>query len=159
MSPVRTATRSARGRASSVFSSSMVLPDPGELIRFRQSTPFCRKRSRNSAAMRSFSPRTFFSSTTRFMLLQLQIGELDLVSADAFVVRALASGAAEIKIFDIELSSTVQATVTTRTNFDLEPHAFEFCPGGESLEGKLQCVRIDRRQLPDAQGNLRRSCF
>src|SRR5579864_6444586 len=120
MSPVRTATRSARGKASSVFSSSVVFPEPGELIRFKQSTPFWRKRSRSSAARRSFSLRTFFSSGTRFMFLQLQVSHLQLVSADAFVARALTFCAAKVEILHIEFSSTVEAAVPAGTEFNFQ---------------------------------------
>src|SRR6185437_10547269 len=98
MSPVRTATRSSRGSASSVFSSSVVFPDPGELIRLTTSTLFSRNRSRNSAAIRSFSLRTFLSSGTRFILLQLDVGQLQLFSADTLVAIGPASRAIEDEI-------------------------------------------------------------
>src|SRR5215469_10492901 len=120
MSPVSTATRSLGGRASSVFSSNVVFPEPGELIRFKQSTLFPRNRSRRSAAMRSFSLRTFFSSGTRFIFLQLEISNFQLVSADAVVARAPTGRAAKIKVFHTEFRSTIQAAMTAWTELNLQ---------------------------------------
>src|SRR5579864_7489733 len=138
MSPVRTATRSARGKASRVFSSKVVFPEPGELIKFRHSTPFCRKRSRSPAASRSFSLSTFFSSGTRFMLLQLQVRHLQFVAADALVARASAFCAAKIEIFHIELGATVQAAVPARTKLNLQFQALEFRLACQDFKCELQ---------------------
>src|SRR6185312_7834116 len=114
MSPVSTATRSLRGSASSVFSSSVVFPDPGELIRLTTSTSFSRNRSRSLAAIRSFSLRTFFSSGTRFILLQLDVGQLQFFSADTLVALGAASRAIENEVLHVELGATIETTMPAR---------------------------------------------
>src|SRR6185437_1478272 len=116
MSPVRTATRSVRGRAPSVFSSNVVFPEPGELIKFTTSTLFSRKRSRKSAATRSFSLKTFFSSGTRFILLQLYVGELQFFPANALVAVGSTLRTVENEIFDFELGCAVQAAGLGQTD-------------------------------------------
>src|SRR5215469_11384983 len=138
MSPVSTATRSARGQASKVLSSRLVLPEPGELIKLRHSTPYSRKRSRNWAARRSFSLRTFFSRGTRFMLFQLQECQFEFFAAYALVTRAAAVRALKSKIFHQELGRAVEAAVAARTglNFQLQP--LEFGVNRKRLEGKAQ---------------------
>src|SRR5215467_5227128 len=133
MSPVSTATRSARGQASKVLSSRLVLPEPGELIKLRHSTPYSRKRSRSSAAWRSFSLRTFFSRGTRFMLFQLQECQFQLFAAYALVTRAAAVRTCKIKIFHQELGRAVEAAVTTRTGFNFELQPREFGVNGKRL--------------------------
>src|SRR5437667_11678877 len=155
MSPVSTATRSLRGKASNVFSSRLVLPDPGELIRLTTSTSFSRKRSRSSAAIRSFSLRTFFSSGTRLMLLQLQICQFQLFPADALVARAAALRAAEVVVLHIELSSAVKTAVTARTDLDFQVHALQFRVANQSFKAEAQSIRINRRQLTDANRDFR----
>src|SRR5437660_9204302 len=116
MSPVSTATRASWGRASRVRSRSVVLPDPGELIRFTQKTSWWRKRSRSEAAMRSFSLRTFSSNGSRFIFFfNLHESQLQLVSADALRRNFLALGTAEVIRAHDEGAITVVATMTART--------------------------------------------
>ena len=63
----------------------MVLPEPGELIRFTASVPLSLKASRNRAAIRSFSLSTFFSIDTLSIgvLFQFEIGQLQFIAPDA----------------------------------------------------------------------------
>src|SRR5215468_9154883 len=103
MSPVSTATRASGGRISSVLSSSVVLPDPGELIRFTHSAPFRRKRSRNDAARRSFSLRTFFCKGTWLMLFHLQISQFQFVSADEACLQRSTLRTTKLVIVNCEL--------------------------------------------------------
>src|ERR1700741_5313617 len=83
---------------SRVFSNNLVLPEPGELIRFRQSVPCRRNRSRSSAAIRSFSFKILLSSSTWFMLLDLDIREFQLISADELRLLLAALRAAKIVV-------------------------------------------------------------
>jgi hypothetical protein len=84
------------------------------------------------------------------MFLQVQISDLDLVSADAVVSRALATGAAKIKIYDVEFGSAIQAAVPAWANFDLELQAFQLGLVRESFKGKLQSIRIYGRELSNS---------
>src|SRR5689334_3447139 len=156
MSPVRTATRSSRGNAARVFSSSVVFPEPGELIRLTTRTLFSRKRSRNSAATRSFSLRTFFSSGTRFILLQLDIGQLQFFSADALVAIGATSRANENEVFHVELRATLQTTMPARTKLNFEFQPLKVRLSGQRFEAEAQCVGIDGGQLADAQAHFHR---
>src|SRR5579863_6428036 len=81
-SPVRTAACVCAGSSSRVFSSSAVLPAPGELMKFSTSVPAESKDSRSRAAMRSFSLRTFFSMVIRSIvhLLKFDIGQVESVA-------------------------------------------------------------------------------
>src|SRR6185437_3890205 len=156
MSPVRTATRSVRGRASSVFSSNVVFPEPGELIKFTTRTSFCRKRSRNSAATRSFSLKTFFSSGTRFILLQLYVGELQFFPANALVAVGSTLRTVENEIFDFELGCAVQAAVTASAKLNIQCQPLEIRLGSQRFKTKAQRVRIDGGEFADTQPNLYR---
>src|SRR5215469_16483413 len=156
MSPVSTATRSPRGHARKVLSSRLVLPEPGALIKLRHSTPCSRKRSRNSAAWRSFSPRTFFSSATRFMLGQLQKCQFQLIAAYALATGAAALRTRKIKIFHHELGRAVEAAMAARASFNFQLEPLEFGVEGKGFEGEAQGFGIDRRQLANAHGNLDR---
>src|SRR5690349_25145601 len=100
MSPVSTATRALVGKASSVRSSNVVLPEPGELIRFRHSTPCSAKRRRSSLATRSFSLRTFRSSDTWLIVLHFQRSQLQLVSAREFSFRRSALRTEQLVVRD-----------------------------------------------------------
>src|SRR5581483_6740474 len=118
------ATRSVRGKASRVFSIKVVLPEPGELIRFTTSMLFSRKRLRNSAATRSFSLKTFFSSGTRFILLQLYVGELQFFSTNTLAAVGSTLRTVENKILDFKLGSALEAAMTARAKLDVEFQAF-----------------------------------
>src|SRR5215469_11451574 len=143
MSPVSTATRSPRGQASKVLSSRLVLPEPGALIKLRHSTPCSRKRSRSSAARRSFSLRTFFSSGTRFILLQLQVCQFQLFAAYALVTRAAAMRTLKIKIFHQELGRAVEAAMAARAGFNFQFEPLQFGVNDKGLEGKAEGFGID----------------
>src|SRR6185437_6337726 len=142
MSPVSTATRSLRGSASSVFSSSVVFPDPGELIRLTTSTLVSRKRSRSSAAMRSFALRTFFSSGTRFILLQLDVGQLQFFSADTLVAIGATSRAIEDKVLHFELGATIETTMPPRAKLDFEFQPLKLRLASQRLEAEAQSIGI-----------------
>src|SRR5581483_11254518 len=116
------ATRSVRGKASRVFSIKVVLPEPGELIRFTTSMLFSRKRLRNSAATRSFSLKTFFSSGTRFILLQLYVGELQFFSTNTL--------------------AAVGSTLRTVEN------KIRVC--SQCFKAEAQCIGIDAGEFADA---------
>src|SRR5208337_225086 len=81
MSPVSTATRRVGAKASRVRSSRLVLPAPGELIRFKQRTPCSAKRARSSSAMRPFSFKTLRSRGTR-SIFDLQIGKFQFIAGN-----------------------------------------------------------------------------
>src|SRR6266496_1890251 len=161
MSPVSTATRSARGRLSSVFSKRLVLPDPGALIRFRQRVPCSRKRSRNPPAMRSFSLRIFFSSGTRFMFLHFalfhfKICEFKLVSADALCALFAALRALDLVAGHVKFSAARATALPPRTQCNPQFQKLEIGISGQSFEGELQSVRIDCCQLADSDCDLAR---
>src|ERR1039457_7581818 len=118
MSPVKTATRSRLGRVSSVRSSRLVLPEPGELMMFRHKTPCSRNRARNSAASRSFSLSTFRSNGTRSILFHLQIGQHQLISTDACSFQARALRTARIVVAHHKLTPADLTTMAAGTNLD-----------------------------------------
>src|ERR1017187_3009004 len=118
ISPVNTATRSCRGRVSRVRSRRLVLPEPGELMRFRHKTPCSLNRARNSAAMRSFSLSTFCSSGTRFILFHLQIGQLQLISTDVCGFQARALRTVRIVVAHDEITSADLTTIAEGTGLD-----------------------------------------
>src|SRR5208282_2331684 len=118
MSPVKTATRSCFGRVPRVRSKRLVLPEPGELMRFRQRMPCASKRARNSAAMRSFSLSTFRSNGTRSIFFHLQIRQLQLITTDACGLQAGALRTARIVIAHDKLTSAELTTMATRTDLD-----------------------------------------
>src|SRR6266536_5312524 len=134
------ATRSEPGRRSRVFSSRVVLPDPGELIRFTTSTRCSRKRSRNSAATRAFSFRTFPSIGTRFIFFHLQIGKLQFVPADDLGVSAAAGGTEQVEIADLELAGTLAAAAERRAVLDVEREALHFGFESQRFKGKAQRI-------------------
>src|ERR1022692_3124002 len=107
MSPVRIATRSFCGRLSRAFSSKLVLPEPGELIRLRQRDPCSPNRARRPAARRSFSFRTFFSNGNRSIFFPLQIGQFQFIATKAFAAQASAAGTLEIVVLHAELGAAI----------------------------------------------------
>src|SRR5579864_341300 len=128
MSPVSTATFASFGNSANVRSSRLVLPEPGELIRFTQKTSFSRKRSRNDAASRSFSLRTFCSNGTRFMIIDLHVSQFQLIAADALRTQRPARRTLKFIIRDVEFIAAVLATVPSPTNLNLELQALEIGP-------------------------------
>src|SRR6266496_1490027 len=150
MSPVSTAMRSVRGRVSSVFSSRLVLPDPGALIRFRQRVPCSRKRSRRSPAIRSFSLRIFFSSGTRLMFLHLQVNQLQLVSADAFRALVTALRASKLVTDHVEFRVTSETTLPPWAKFNFQFQSFNIGVPSQDLESEPQRIGIYRCQFADS---------
>src|SRR5437868_7356557 len=158
MSPVRTTTRSVLGKVSSVRSSRLVLPEPGELIRFRQRIPCSRKRSRNSVAIRSFSLRTFFSRGTRFIFVYLHVGQLQFVAADAFTREASALRTLEVIVADGKFSRAVQTLMPSLAGFDREFQPLHVRVLYEHLEAESQRLGIDSRQFANLDSDLARLC-
>src|SRR5271169_834945 len=126
MSPVRTTTRSFWGRHSRLFSSRLVLPEPGELMRLRQRMPCSLNRARRPAAMRSFSLRTFFSIGIRSIFLHLPIGQFQLIAAQALAAQASATGALEKIILHAEFSAAIQTAMPARANLNFQPQRLKF---------------------------------
>src|ERR1039458_868702 len=120
MSPVRTTTRSFRRKLSRVFSSRLVFPEPGELMKLRVRIPCSTNRARSPAAMRSFSLRTFFSSGTRSIFFHLQIGKFQFSAAETFAAQTSAVGTLEIVVLHAKLGATIQDRKSTRTKLDVQ---------------------------------------
>src|SRR5262245_34686845 len=84
-SPTSAATRHSQRNCASVFSSSVVLPDPGLETILRTKTPASRKRSRSARASRSFCFSTFLltsiSRGCRCMLFILQFQSFEFQSS------------------------------------------------------------------------------
>src|SRR6266576_1225769 len=149
MSPVRTATRASWGSISRVRSRRLVLPEPGELIRFTHSTPHSRKRSRKMVAIRSFSLSTFCSSGTRFMFFDLQVNQFQLVSANAFGRYLAALRALKVVLANREFVLTSSAAVTARAEFDLQLQAVQFGIANQGFEAELQGILVNGLHFAD----------
>src|SRR5579864_7564277 len=143
MSPVNTATRSCRGRDPRVRSRRLVLPDPGELTRFRHNTPCSWNCARSSAATRLFSLSTFRSSNTLSILFHLQIGQLQFVSTDACSFKIGTLGTARIVIAHDELTSATLTTMTPGTNFNSQFKRRQIGFENDGFKAEAQCVLID----------------
>src|SRR5689334_16672989 len=150
MSPVSTATRVLSGKASSVLSSSVVLPEPGELIRFRQSTPWSAKRRRSSAAMRSFSLRTFRSNGTWLIVLHFQRSQLQLVSAGELSFRGSATGTAQVVLRDPERLLASRAALLARACFDFQLQRLQPGIPHQHFKTEAESFRVNPRELPHA---------
>src|SRR6185437_12759421 len=154
MSPVSTATRALVGKASSVRSSSVVLPEPGELIRFRHSTPCSAKRRRSSSATRSFSLRTFRSSDTWLIVLQFERSHLQLISARELGFRRSATGAAQVVLCDWKCLPANQAALPARTGFDLQLQRLQPCVPYQHFKAEAESFRVNPREISHAHLHL-----
>src|SRR6185437_14255528 len=154
MSPVSTATRAPAGKAASVRSSSVVLPEPGELIRFRQSTPWAANRRRNSAAMRSFSLRTLRSSGTWLILLQFQRSYFQLVAARKSRLGVSAPRTSQVVVRHRKCQAASRAALPARAALDLKLQRFQFALSCQHLKAEAERLRVHPRKLPHAQPYL-----
>src|SRR6185369_16994008 len=152
MSPVSTAARCVFGKASKVRSSRVVLPEPGELIRFTQKTPCSRKRSRSPAANRSFSFRTLRSSGTRFIFFDLHVRQFQLVSTDTLRDRVSAGRASKFIIMHSEFGPT-HAPVTAFALFNVQLQSVEFGILDKRLKAETKRLGINAGQFADAHSH------
>src|ERR1035437_4976001 len=155
MSPVSTHTRVAGSRLASVRSSSAVLPEPGLLIRFRQSTPCSRNRSRSDSAIIWFSFSTFDLSGKRSIGLYLQVIEIQFVPADQRGVIAATRRAARVVFHHSKFVPACVTDAALRTDAGIQLQAFPFRALQHRLKTKAERVHIDRGQLADAQSHSR----
>src|SRR5579872_3807809 len=156
MSPVNTATRSCRGKDSRVRSRRLVLPEPGELIRFRHNTPCSWNCARRLAATRSFSLSTFRSNGTRSILFHLQISQFQFVSTDARGFKARALRTARIVIAHDELACAELTTMAPGTNFNSQFKRRQIGLENDGFETETQCILIDGRHLANADADFAR---
>src|SRR5690348_14705783 len=151
MSPVSTATRSLAEKASRVLSRSVVLPEPGELIRFRQSTPSWANRPRNWPAMRSFSLSTLRSSGTCLIVLHFQRYQLQFVPAHEFRLCLSALGARQAVIGDSKNVSTRRTALLPGAALDFKLQRLQAAVTHQHLKAKVERLRVHARHLAHPQ--------
>src|ERR1035437_6384623 len=153
MSPVRTATRSPGAKLSNVLSSRLVLPEPGELIRFRQRTSCSAKRARSSAAIRSFSFRIFPSSGIRFVIVSLRVSKTRLIPPGDYQ-RPAASGTGGFQTPGRRALPAQLALITPRAVLDLKRKRGVLSPLDQGIETKTQRLRVNAREFTDSNPDL-----
>jgi hypothetical protein len=84
------------------------------------------------------------------MLLQLEIRDFQLVTADALVARALAFCATKSEVLYREFGAAVLAPVPPWTKFNFELQASEFTIVREHFEPKPQCLGVNCRELANS---------
>src|ERR1039458_8541091 len=148
MSPVSTATRSPGAKLSRVRSMSVVFPEPGELMKFKQSTPSFAKRARSSSAMRPFSFNTLRSNGTR-SIFDLQIGKFQFISGNELRVHPAAGRT--LRPFHRRRKNALAgpALMAPGTVFDINRQRLQIRLTHKGLETEAHRVRVHSGHLSD----------
>src|SRR5437588_756682 len=103
--------------------------------------------------MRLFSLRTLRSNGTRFMLLHLQVNQLQLVTADVLGLQVAALRTLKVIISNGEFQPAHKATLVSWTTLDLELDLVQFRIRHQRLKTKTQRLWIDTGQFSNPQSD------